>query len=228
MYVIIIFLPCFSNANITLENMYYDLSSSIEKYQIANSDKDSAIYVKVVIKEASFHGDKLVEKALDDETEILVSPQRLVIPPLAMVPFRVIRKPTDQFKLYRVYFTPVSAGDLNVAMGNSDDKTVKSGLNLRIGYGTIFFSNPDKQVFDTRVIQLSKESFVLENRGNSLVTLRRMSYCQQDGTCKDNAVEYLLPGQSKTLPRNSFVADVLEGKSRTVQLFEAQLKVGKI
>ncbi|WP_119969164.1 hypothetical protein [Shewanella japonica] len=184
-----------SHASLKLRDMYFNPKSNIQLENITNISETESDFVKVSVSELHFNKEtaKFDEIALSDPTDLVISPSRIVIPPLSTVPFRVISKPSDKLKIYRVRFTPISPKiELGFTQEEIDSAVVATGVTIKMAMGTIFYIDPIKKQYDTNVERKGKE-VVVTNNGNSMVIIDQLKSCKGE-VCKSEGRFLLRPG----------------------------------
>ncbi|WP_282166228.1 hypothetical protein [Shewanella japonica] len=192
---LLVFVSLPSHATLKLRDMYFNPKSNIQLENITNISETESDFVKVTVSELQFDEEtaKFEEVALSDPTDLVISPSRIVIPPLSTVPFRVISKPSDKLKIYRVRFTPISPKvELGFTQEEVDAAVVATGVSIKMAMGTIFYIDPVKKQYDTSIERKGKE-VVVTNKGNSMVIIDQIKSCIED-ICKPDGRFLLRPG----------------------------------
>ncbi|WP_459206317.1 molecular chaperone [Pseudomonas sp. MLB6B] len=172
---------------------------------------DTTAFVKVSVielvydaqgepREVDLEGVPLSERGL------IVSPARLIVPARGMQAMRVLyRSERDRERYFRLRFIPVlpEQGDgfaLSEAEAKAYGDTLKAGVQLLAGYGTLLFVRPERTRFDTSVQMRAGRLHIL-NRGNATVVLDHVRHCAPTGLeCATPTKLHLLPGRERELP----------------------------
>lgn len=189
---------------------YLDAGSSTLLKRIRNGG-DTTAFVKVSVIELVYDAQgKPREVDLDSvplsERGLIVSPARLIVPARGMQAMRVLyRGERDRERYFRLRFIPVlpEQGDgfaLSEAEAKAYGDTLKAGVQLLAGYGTLLFVRPERTHFDTP-IQMRQGRLHLHNRGNATVVLDHVRHCAPTGlACATPTKLHLLPGRERELP----------------------------
>ncbi|WP_390242634.1 hypothetical protein [Vibrio sp. R78045] len=211
------------NASIQLRSIYFNMDSPIITEFISNSSSETPIFVKAEVYKLRFDPDQeqFVEVELDDERELMLTPNKFVIQPRKTIPFKLIGKMTDQFERYRVRFRAISPNDAMESFEESDlngidlpEKTTASA-ELLISYGSVVYKNPIRKNFDTK-INKKNGKIEIRNDGNSVVLLTRIKACKnnEEQSCEFLPDYFVVPGQSSSIAGDRVTFDVVEnGKS---------------
>lgn len=170
--------------------MYYDINDTITHERVFNNG-DVTNYVKVDIYKLvlDVESGKYNEQVLDDHEKnlLIISPNRLVIPPKKSVEVRVIAKPTETLAKYRVRFSPVNSKDYpdlfdSEKIDTEASDSIKTDLEVLISLGTIFYVNPESKKYDTRVFT-SDDGVRILNNGNSTIGINKVRRCDENDDC---------------------------------------------
>ncbi|WP_193353199.1 hypothetical protein [Candidatus Regiella insecticola] len=161
--------------------------------RIYNSGSSTA-FVRVDILEITLGEKKNTETPIiqvknnkvNKET-LIVTPQRLIIPPSGFQYVRLIFPgKRDRERYYRVRFTPVlpkNNDGFNLTEKELKDyqstQEIKAGVNVMTGYGSALFVLPENPRFDTQVIK-DKHLITVKNNGNATVLLDKIRICLQE------------------------------------------------
>lgn len=169
---------------------------------------DSTAFVRVEILEIYPKNQKEVpQKELSGATlerdRLIVTPLRLIIPPTGFQAVRILWPGgRDKERYFRVRFTPVmpetddSFGLDKTAVSEYRKDTLRAGLNVLTGYGTIVIVQPDRPIFNT-VIDDAADSVTVRNNGNTTVSLDNVRQCKSANTdCGAVTREFILPGRT--------------------------------
>lgn len=175
---------------------------------------DSTAFVKVSVIELVYdQNGNAREVDLDDvplaERSLVVSPARLIIPAHGLQAIRLLyRGQRDQERYFRLRFVPVlpEQGDgfaLSAAEAKAYGDTLKAGVQLLAGYGTLLFVQPHRPRFETPIVRQDGR-LLISNRGNATVVLDHLRHCEPAGLeCATPTKMHLLPGRSRELPPRS-------------------------
>lgn len=180
---------------------------------------DSTAFVRVELLEIHPGSkDKLDEKPQKEVSDskleqdrLIVTPQRLIIPPAGFQTVRILWPGERiQEKYFRVRFTPVmpegddSFGLDKNAMNEYRKNTLHAGLNVLTGYGTVVIVQPEKPVFNTVIEANAPGSVTIRNNGNATVSLDNIRQCKSANTdCGSVTREFVLPGRTKAVERKT-------------------------
>jgi P pilus assembly chaperone PapD len=169
---------------------------------------DSTAFVKVSVVELVYDGDQAPrEVALDglalEQRGLVVSPARLIVPARGMQAVRLLyRGARDKERYYRLRFIPVlpEQGD-GFAVSDQEAEqyrdSLKAGVNLLAGYGTLLFVRPEQTRYQTPVSRQGG-ALTVSNQGNATVVLDHFRQCQaQDQVCEPATKHHLLPGRTR-------------------------------
>lgn len=180
---------------------------------------DSTAFVRVEILEIhpgnNTDPDEKPQKEVSGKTleqdRLIVTPQRLIIPPGGFQAVRILWPGSrDTERYFRVRFTPVmpeaddSFGLNKEAASEYRKNTLHAGLNVLTGYGTIVIVQPDKPVFNSEINNLPSGDIIVSNKGNATVSLDNIRQCKSANTdCGAVTREFVLPGKTKTLKKKT-------------------------
>ncbi|MFJ4433574.1 molecular chaperone [Pseudomonas sp. NPDC089395] len=169
---------------------------------------DSTAFVKVSVVELVYDGREAPrEVALDglalEQRGLVVSPARLIVPARGMQAVRLLyRGSRDQERYYRLRFIPVlpEQGD-GFAVSEQEAEayrdSLKAGVNLLAGYGTLLFVHPAQTRYQTPITRQGG-ALTVSNQGNATVVLDHFRQCQaQDQLCEPATKHHLLPGRTR-------------------------------
>lgn len=194
---------------------------------------DHTAFVKVSVAELVYDSQgKAQEIDLEgvpmEQRGLVVSPARLIVPARGMQTMRILyRGARDKERYYRLRFIPVlpEQGD-GFALSEQEAKaygdSLKAGVQLLAGYGTLLFVRPHSAHYDTPT-QLSDGHLHVRNQGNATVVLDHFRHCDPSGTeCGTATQHHLLPGRSRQFPTQSgrqLRFELREGKQRQDLIF---------
>lgn len=185
-----------AQAAMVLDKMivYFNANQSHEDVVVQNPDKEP-LYLKTSIVEVFHPGtkeEKRVEITDPDKMNLLVSPQKVIIPPGGRKTIRMVSLsvPKDKEAVYRVNFTPV-VGKV---------KATRTAVKILIGYQALVFVRPEKPYFQV-TSHRKGDTVTFTNTGDVNVLLRNGKYCPKG---KERCVEIkdgarLYAGESWTL-----------------------------
>ncbi len=140
-----------------------------------------------------------------NKNRLIVTPSRLIIPPGGGQSVRIIW-PGDRKveRFFRVRFTPVvpqandSFGLDQKAVSEYRKNTLKAGVNVLTGYGTIVIVQPEKPVFNSKFDQSKKGIITVRNNGNATISLDNIRQCKSGKTdCGNASREFIIPGKGR-------------------------------
>lgn len=138
-----------------------------------------------------------------EQNRLIVTPLRLIIPPGGFQGVRILwAGDRSREKYYRVRFIPVMP-EVNDGFGldkQAIDKyrqgSLKAGVNVLTGYGSIVIVQPNKPHFNS-VITRSAGAVTVSNKGDATVALDNIRHCKSAGSdCTSDGREFILPGHS--------------------------------
>lgn len=171
---------------------------------------DSTAFVRVDVLEINLdsQGDEqeLLPQQLDgaglNKNRLIATPQRMIIPPSEFQSIRLLWPGSrEKERYYRVRFIPVIPGKSNT-FGLSEKQikeykdSIKAGVNIMAGYGSILYIMPTNPQFNT-VITKEKKGISIRNSGNATIVLEDIRHC--DGVkkeCSATTREIVIPGRS--------------------------------
>lgn len=162
-----------------------------------------------------------------EQDRLIVTPQRLIIPPSGFQAVRILWPGSrDKERYFRVRFTPVmpesddSFGLDKTAAKEYRKNTLQAGLNVLTGYGTIVIIQPDKPVFNSAINDAVAGEITVKNNGNATISLDNIRHCKSANTdCGTVTREFILPGKSKSVDKKSGYKTnftLIEGSSKRV------------
>lgn len=169
---------------------------------------DSTAFVKVSVAELVYDANS-VPREIDqtqlplEQRGLIASPARLIIPARGMQAVRLLyRGERAQERYFRLRFIPVlpEQGDgfaVTEAEAESYRDSLKAGVNLLAGYGTLLFVHPAAAQYQTDVTGQGGRLQVV-NQGNATVVLDHFRQCQAaDQKCEAATKHHLLPGSTR-------------------------------
>lgn len=212
---------------------YLDSGKSTLLKRVRNGG-DSTAFVKVSVVELVYD-DQGVPREVDtdglalEQRGLVVSPARLIVPAQGIQAVRLLyRGERDRERYFRLRFIPVlpELGDgfaVDEAEANRYRDSLKAGVNVMAGYGTLLFVRPDDTRYHTPV-QRKGEHLHVANQGNATVVLDHFRQCQTVGeSCAAATKHHLLPGRSRQFGEQAgavFHFELLEGDSRKDMVVE--------
>ncbi|ANI33258.1 molecular chaperone [Pseudomonas sp. DCB_CB] len=199
---------------------YLDSGKSTLLKRVRNGG-DTTAFVKVSVAELVYDTDG---NAREVDTEgmpleqrgLVASPARLIVPAQGMQAVRLVyRGQRDAERYFRLRFVPVlpELGDgFAVDEGEAERyrNSLKVGVNLLAGYGTLLFVRPGETRFQTSV-QRKGGGLTVSNQGNATVVLDQFRQCQAAGVaCETATKHHVLPGRTRQF----------EGQAAKVHQFE--------
>lgn len=190
---------------------------------------DSTAFVRVDILEIRLDGkggeQELVPQKLDgdalNKNRLIATPQRMIIPPSEFQSVRLLWPGTrEKERYYRVRFTPVAPDKQNdfgltEQQLNEYKSSIKAGVNILTGYGSIIYVMPDNAVFNT-VVKKNSGSISINNSGNATVVIDDIRQCsEKNNDCSSPTRAFVIPGRN-------FVIKLDNGKNVRFRLHEAK------
>ncbi|WJD64000.1 molecular chaperone [Pseudomonas kurunegalensis] len=195
---------------------------------------ESTAFVKVSVAELVYdEKGKGREIDLDglpmDQRGLVVSPARLIVPARGMQAVRLLyRGERDKERYFRLRFIPVlpETGDgfaVNEQEAEAYRDSLKAGVNLLAGYGTLLFVHPANTRYQTPVTRKAG-ALTVSNQGNATVVLDHFRQCQtHDQVCEPATKHHLLPGRTREFEgqaNNVHQFELHEGAERKVMALE--------
>lgn len=212
---------------------YLDAGRSTLVKRVRNGG-DSTAFVKVSVAELVYDSNGVAREVdIDSRTleqrGLVVSPARLIVPARGMQSVRLLyRGARDQERYFRLRFIPVlpESGDgfaVSEAQAKAYGDSLKAGVQLLAGYGTLLFVRPEASRYQTPVRQQGGQ-LVIANQGNTTVVLDHFRQCSVDGSdCATATKHHLLPGRSREFPEQpgrEYRFDLHEGDKRQEMAFK--------
>ncbi|CAG8867453.1 putative fimbrial chaperone EcpB [Pseudomonas fluorescens] len=184
---------------------------------------DTTAFVKVSVAELVYDtqgvaSEVSLEGVAMQERGLVVSPARLIVPARGLQSVRLLyRGQRERERYFRVRFIPVlpEVNDgfaVDEAEAQAYRDSLKAGVNLLAGYGSLLFVRPADTHYQTR-IEAQKGTLTVVNEGNSTVALDHFRQCQAAGeACGPATKHHLLPGRTRQF----------EGQAGHVFQFELQ------
>jgi P pilus assembly chaperone PapD len=212
--------PAYATPVIGIGSMYDVLTPDMQSMtkRIYNTG-DSTAFVRVELLEINPGSNKgeeeMPQKELSGTTpernRLIVTPQRLIIPPAGFQAVRILWPGERKSERYfRVRFTPVmpeaddSFGLDKKAVNEYRKDTLHAGLNVLTGYGTIVIVQPEKPQFNTDIDSAGAAGITVKNNGNATVSLDNIRQCRTANTdCGEVTREFILPGRAYTVEKKS-------------------------
>ncbi|MGG1905405.1 hypothetical protein ABFY47_25115 [Enterobacter ludwigii] len=212
--------PAYATPVIGIGSMYDVLTPDMQSMtkRIYNTG-DSTAFVRVElleIKPGRKNGETEVpQKELSGKTpernRLIVTPQRLIIPPAGFQVVRILwpgERGSERY--FRVRFTPVmpetddSFGLDKKAVSEYRKNTLHAGLNVLTGYGTIVIVQPEKPQFNTIIDSAGTAGVTVKNNGNATVSLDNIRQCKTANTdCGAVTREFILPGRTHAVGKKA-------------------------
>lgn len=210
--------PCitFAAPIIGIGSMYDVLkpeSQSLMK-RIYNSGESTA-FIRIEILE--IYPNEKKEVPLTESNENRLERNRLVVTPLRLIVspsgFQNIRMmwvgERDEERYFRVRFTPV-VPESKDGFGLSDNEieeykntSLKAGVNILTGYGSVLIIQPKKPVFNT-VIENTDSKVDVKNLGNTTIALDGIQLCNSTSAdCIYPPRQIILPGRTFSVAKES-------------------------
>ncbi|MHC6224534.1 fimbrial biogenesis chaperone [Pseudomonas sp. X10] len=195
---------------------------------------DTTAFVKVSVAELVYDANGVAHEVDTDglpleQRGLVASPARLIVPAQGMQAVRLLyRGPRDRERYFRLRFIPVlpEAGDgFAIDQQNAEQyrDSLKVGVNLLAGYGSLLFVRPAEARFHTPVRRQSGE-LTVSNEGNATVVLDHFRQCRAPGQdCESATKHHLLPGRSRQFsgqPGKVHQFELHEGAQRKEMVME--------
>ena len=190
---------------------------------------DSTAFVRVDVLEIRLDSkgveQELVPQKLDGEAlnknRLIATPQRMIIPPSEFQSIRLLWPGTrEKERYYRVRFTPV-APDKKNDFGLTEQQlkeyknSIKAGVDVLTGYGSILYVMPDNAVFNTTVMN-DVGTIRITNAGNATIVIDDIRQCSEiNKECSSPTRSFVIPGRG-------FVIKKENGNTVTFRLHEAK------
>lgn len=201
---------------------YIDASKSTLLKRVRNSG-DTTAFVKVsaveLVYDRNGEAREVDLEALPlDQRGLVVSPARLIVPARGLQAVRFLyRGERSQERYFRVRFIPVmpevdDGFAVDQAQTEAYRDSLKAGVNLLAGYGSILFVRPSEPRYTSRITAKNGHLTVV-NAGNSTVVLDHFRVCLvANEECAPATKHHVLPGRTRQL----------DGKEGAVFQFELQ------
>jgi P pilus assembly chaperone PapD len=178
---------------------------------------DTVAFVRVDILEIRLDGkggeQELVPQKLDGEAlnknRLIATPQRMIIPPSEFQSVRLLWPGTrEKERYYRVRFTPVlpekkNDFGLSEQQLNEYKTSVKAGVNILTGYGSILYVMPEEAVFNTSVSN-DAERIIITNAGNATIVIDDIRQCSEvKAECSSPTRAFVIPGRDFTIKKEN-------------------------
>lgn len=195
---------------------------------------DTTAFVKVSVAELVYDEEGVAREvdleAVDlAERSLVISPPRLIVPARGMQAVRLLyRGKRDQERYFRLRFIPVlPENNDGFALGETEAEayrdSLKAGVQLLAGYGTLLFVRPAEVRFQTPVRHENGKLTVV-NQGNATVVLDHFRQCQALGeSCAPATKHHLLPGRTRAFGGEQgqvFQFELHEGESHKDMVVE--------
>jgi P pilus assembly chaperone PapD len=189
---------------------------------------DTTAFVRVSVAELRYddHGQPYevsLEGLAPAERPLVASPARLIVPANGMQSVRLLfRGERDKERYFRLRFIPVlpevdEGFGIDAEQAQVYQDTLKAGVNILAGYGSLLFVRPQPTRFDARLVK-QPGGFSVPNSGNATVVLDHFNDCTTDGLqCEVATKHHLLPGsrrQFETRPGRNYRFELIEGQQR--------------
>ncbi|WP_312934641.1 molecular chaperone [Pseudomonas sp.] len=158
-----------------------------------------------------------------DQRALLVSPARLIVPARGLQSVRFLyRGKRAQERYFRVRFIPVlpevdDGFAMDQAQADAYRDSLKAGVTVLAGYGSILFVRPDEPHYATRT-STHAGTLSVANEGNAAVVLDHFRICKiADQQCGPAAKHHVLPGRTRQIegqPGDVFQFELQEGAQR--------------
>lgn len=208
----------------------YDLLMPGENHLVKKvyNSGDSTAFVRVEILEIRLNGhdveQEMVPQKMDgdalNKNRLIATPQRMIIPPSEFQSVRLLWPGIrEKERYYRVRLTPVMPDKKN-DFGLSETEitqykgSIKAGVNILTGYGSILYVMPDKPEFNT-VVNNTPDSVKVVNSGNATIVIDDIRSCaDKKNKCSSPTRSFIIPGRSYVIKKE-------QGKRLFFRLHEA-------
>ncbi|HDS1819504.1 TPA: molecular chaperone [Pseudomonas putida] len=212
---------------------YLDGDKSTLLKRVRNSG-DTTAFVKVSVAELVYD-EAGVAREIDTEglpleqRGLVVSPARLIVPANGMQAVRLLyRGDRAEERYFRLRFMPVlpELGDgfaVDEQEARQYSESLKAGVNLLAGYGSLLFVRPAQSRFNTPM-QRKGGQLSVTNQGNATVVLDHFRQCRAPGeACEPATKHHLLPGRTRQFEGDALRIhqfELHEGDQRTAMVLE--------
>ncbi|WP_154660640.1 molecular chaperone [Pseudomonas cremoricolorata] len=189
---------------------------------------DTTAFVKISAAELVYdETGKAREVNLDtlalEQRGLVVSPARLIVPARGLQSVRFLyRGERTAERYFRVRFIPVlpevdDGFSVDQAQAQAYRDSLKAGVNVLAGYGSLLFVRPANPRYATRSTGAAGRLTVF-NGGNSTVVLDHLRACETaNEACGPATKHHVLPGRSRVIegkPGGVFQFELQEGEQR--------------
>ncbi|MBF8723386.1 molecular chaperone [Pseudomonas guariconensis] len=212
---------------------YLEEGKSTALKRIYNSGTATA-FIKVSVAELVYDQDGEprevdLEQLPLEQRGVVASPARLIVPARGQQSVRLLyRGERDKERYFRLRFIPVlpekdDGFSLSEAQAQDYRDSLKAGVQLLAGYGTLLFVRPTGSRYQTPMTQQGGQ-LVVTNNGNATVVLDNFRHCAVAGRdCVDPTKHHLLPGVTRKFPEQpgrEYRFELQEGSKREVLAFK--------
>lgn len=199
---------------------------------------DSTAFVRIELHEIHTGGNEgksqlLINNRLNeaiDKNMLIVTPQRLIIPPGSFQSIRILWPGSRELeRYYRIRFIPVmpeykdNFGLNKSAIDEYRKSALTAGLNVLTGYGTVVIIQPDQAIFNTIMNENTLGEITIRNKGNATVSLDNLRNCNSiNSKCDPVTREFISPGHTLTIKKKSgynLNFDLIEGGNKRIVNF---------
>ncbi len=166
---------------------------------LINSDSTENLYIQVdphIVLNPGETDQAMNKLTAEDNAGLLVSPNRLVIPPEGRSLVRVLNldAAADAERIYRINFIPISPP---VEIESPAEDTVRSRLEVVVAYQVLVIVQPDKPVAVHSVVRNGTEA-IFRNDGNSNYLMSDGEQCNpaDAADCRQLPDHRVYPGNS--------------------------------
>jgi P pilus assembly chaperone PapD len=189
---------------------------------------DTTAFVRVSVAEVRYDAQGLpyevsLEGLAPAERPLVASPARLIVPANGMQSVRLLfRGKRDQERYFRLRFIPVlpqtdEGFGIDAQAAQAYEDSLKAGVNILAGYGSLLFVRPRDTRFATRVVD-QPQAFSVPNEGNATVVMDHFNDCTPDGLqCEVATKHHLLPGTRREFEKRAgrhYRFELIEGQER--------------
>ncbi|HEY9133686.1 MAG TPA: CS1 fimbrial subunit B flags: Precursor [Dyella sp.] len=161
---------------------------------------------EIPVDKTAFSGKNAGDADANHAHALAASPSRLIVPANGQLTTRLVAEGSRDIEhYYRIRFVPVVKPE-DFALSEDEVKayseSVKAGVSVITGYGTIVIARPNKIRYETQLDDKS-ETYTVRNQGNSIVLLDDFQDCRGSNDCTEHRKIHILPGHSQQFAKES-------------------------
>lgn len=195
-----VLISCAAHASMELSNVIFHFEpgeAARQDVEVFNSG-EQPLYVEItptVVRSPGDAGEKREVIKDPRESGLLVTPNRLIVPPGASKMVRMVKMGNSpDERVYRVTAKPVIGGL----------EADQSGVKVMIGYELLAIVYPPNPRPDI-VVQRNGQQLIVRNQGNTNVLFREGYQCERDDLPREECAP--LPGK-RVYPGNEWIIDL--------------------